>query len=71
MDVIDKDFIQALLDRKYTLSDVSNLLQRKYPNVKGFSLRSVQRFCQDNNLSSRKITNFGLNNVVAEAIEKV
>ena len=34
-------------------SDVSNMLQKKNPDVKGISERSVRRFCSSNNVRKR------------------
>ena len=50
---------------------ICDLLRKRNPNVRGFSLRSVQRFCQDNDLSSREIANSELKNIVRQADEKV
>ena len=71
MDGVDKDFIEALLKRNYTMQEISDLLRKRNPNVRGFSLRSVQRFCQDHDLSSREITNSELQNIVGQAVEMV
>ena len=48
-----------------------NLLRKKKPIVRGFSLYSVRRFCQDRDLYSREIINSKLQNSVREAVEKV
>ena len=53
------------------MQKISDLLRKINPNVRGFSLRSVQRFCQDNDLSSKEITNSELKNIVRQAVEKV
>ena len=71
MDGVDKDLMEALLKRNYTMQEISDLLRKRNPNVRGFSLRSVQRFCQDHDLSSREITNSELQNIVRQAVEKV
>ena len=53
------------------MQEISDLLRKRNPNVRGFLSRSVQRFCQDNDLSSREITNSELKNIVRQAVEKV
>ena len=53
------------------MQEISDLLRKRNPNVRGFSLRSVQRFCQDHDLSPREITNTELQNIVRQAVEKV
>ena len=71
MDGVKKDFIEALLKRNYTMQEISDLLRKRNPNVRGFSLRSVQCFCQDHDVSPREITNTELQNIVRQAVEKV
>ena len=71
MDGVDKDIIEALLERNYTMQEISNLLRKRNPNVRGFSLRLVQLFSQDHDLSPREITNSELQNIVRQAVEKV
>ena len=71
MDSVKKDFIEALLKRNYTMQEISDLLRKRNPNVRGFSLRSVQRFCQDHDLSPRETTNTELQNIVRQAVEKI
>ena len=70
MNGIDKDLIEALLKRN-TMQEISDLLRKRNPNVRGFSLRSVQRFCQDHDVSPREITNSKLQNIVSQTVEKV
>ena len=71
VDGVDKDFIEALLKRNYTVQEISDLLRKRNPNVRQFSLRSVQRFFQDPDLSPREITNSELQDIVRQAVEKV
>ena len=71
MDGVEKDFVEALLKRNSTMQEISDLLEKRNSNVRGFSLRSVQRFCQDHDLSPREITNTELQNIVRQAVEKV
>ena len=53
------------------MQEISDLLRKRNPNAREFSLHSVQRFCQDNDLSSTEITNSELKNIVRQAVEKV
>ena len=53
------------------MQEITDLLRKRNLNVRGFSLRSVQRFCQDHDLSPREITNTELQNIVRQAVEKV
>ena len=71
MDGVDKDFIEALLKKNYAMQEISDLLRKRNPNVRGFSLRWIQRFCQDHHLSPREITNSEPQNIVRQAVEKV
>ena len=71
MDGVDANFIEALLKRNYTMHEISDLLRKRNPNVRGLSLPLVQRFCQDHDLSSREITNSELQNIVRQEVEKV
>ena len=70
MNGIDKDLIEGLLKRN-TMQEISDLLRKRNPNVRGFSLRSVQRFGQDHDLSPREIADSELQNIVRQAVEKV
>ena len=56
MDGVDKDFTEVLLKINYAMQDISDLLKKINPNVRGFSLCSVQRFCHNHDLSSRKVS---------------
>ena len=53
------------------MQEISDLLRKRNPIVRRFSLRSVRRFCQDRDFYSREITNSKLQNIVKEAVEKV
>ena len=53
------------------MQEISDFLRKKNPNVRGFSLCSVQHFCQNHHLSPREITNSELQNIVRQAAIKV
>ena len=57
MDATDVNFVRDLfLRRKKTHTEISNILKQKYPNEKGFSERTVRRFCLNNNIVRNRIT---------------
>ena len=41
---VDKDFIEALLKINYTMQEISGLLRKGNPNIRGSSLRSISVF---------------------------
>ena len=53
------------------MQEISDLLRKRNPIVRGFSLRSVRRFCQDRDLYSGEIINSSFQNIVRAAVEKV
>ena len=68
---VDKDYIEALLKRNYTMQEISDLLRNRNPHFRGSSLRLVQCFFQDHDLYSREIINSELQNIAVEAVEIV
>ena len=72
-DLVDAEWVRNLLqDQNYTMEERAKLLQENFPGVRGCSLRSVQRFCQEHNIKKRtKISDEQLDNVVAEAVAEV
>ena len=52
------------------MQEISDLLRKRNPIAREFSLRSVWRFCQDCHLYSKEIINPKLQNIVREAAEK-
>ena len=57
---------------KKTHKEVSEILKRSYPNIKGLSERSVRRFCEANNihLRDRKLSTAELDAAVSSAISE-
>ena len=45
MDTLDEAYIQELCSSGKTYQDISNTLQDRHPGGRGFSVRSVKRFC--------------------------
>ena len=70
METLNKDFIKSLLQQNYSLKDISVLLENKYPNIRGFSLRSVERYCNIHGLSSR-LKKETLESIVSDAVQEV
>ena len=62
---VGKDFIEELFKRNYAKHEISDWLKKKKIQMLGDF-----RFCQDHKLSSKKIINSELQNIVREEFEK-
>lgn len=72
MDTTDVDFVRDLfLHRKKTHAEISNTLKQMYPGEKGFSERTVRRFCLNNNIVRNRITTDELEGHVRAAVKQV
>ena len=72
MENISPDFIADLVHQKKTYLEISTLLKTMHPDKKGFSERSVRRFCDANGISKQsKIDNDRLDDIVQEVVSKV
>ena len=72
MDATDVNFVRDLfLRRKKTHAEISNILKQKYPGEKGFSERTVRRFCLNNNIVRNRITTDELEGHVRTAVKQV
>ena len=70
MDHVDVNLIRQLVSvKKYTHAQASDYLKTKYPNSRGFSERTVRRYCKENEISSRTDTN-EVNRTVADAVSQ-
>ena len=70
MDHVDVNLIRQLVSvKKYTYAQASDYLKTKYPNSRGFSERTVRRYCKENEISSRTDTN-EVNRTVADAVSQ-
>ena len=60
-------------EEHYTHLELSAELQRLYPGERGFSLRSIERFCSNAGISKTplNIDDKSLNDIVTEAVLKV
>ena len=72
-DIMDmKAFIEGKLSQGLTYADISRQLQDQYPNVKGFSIRSIERFCASHGLhKTSRLSQHELQKVVATAVYQV
>ena len=70
MDHVDVNLIRQLVSvKKYTYAQPSDYLKTKYPNSRGFSERTIRRYCKENEISSRTGTN-EVNRMVADAVSQ-
>ena len=53
MDKIDFNFFCQLLKENLCYAEISEIMKKNYPNVRGFSAPSMKNFCKKNGLSSR------------------
>ena len=57
---------------RYTHKEISEYLRRKYPGVRGFSVRSFERFCSACDIhKTEKMSDHTLDTVVTAAVKKV
>ena len=70
-----KDFVvvrRKIEREKWTHLHVSEFLIRRYPGVCGFSVRSIERFCADNNIHRTiRLNDAELDDVVSRCVRMV
>lgn len=68
-----EDYIRNLIEREHmTLPQLSFHLQELYPGVRGFSIRSLERFCSENNIhKTARLSAQQVDNAVSSAITQV
>lgn len=68
-----EDFIREKVEKeKWTYRKLSLYLQQVYPSERGFSIRSLERFCSLKDIHrTQRLTGSELDNAVSEAIGKV
>ena len=73
MDEVNLDYVKDLIvNKKKTHSEVSLILQEAYPEKKGFSVRSVRRFCYENDIHSQQhVSNDDLEQCARTVVAKV
>ena len=70
MDKIDFDFFCQLLKENLCYAEISEILKKYCPKVKGFLVTSIKNFCKKKGLSSR-ISQDDVNEMVRVAVEEV
>ena len=71
MEQVNEDLIKDLICvQKKTYAEISSYLQERYPGEKGFSRRSVQRYCSARSISAR-VRQEDINSMVADAVQEV
>ena len=72
MEATNVDFVRDLfLHRGKTHAEISKILKQMYPGEKGFSERTVRRFCLSNNIVRNRITTDELEGHVRDAVKQV
>ena len=68
-----EQFVKYFLSKKEnTISDLSDILQERYPEQRGFSARGIKRFCQERAIRQREVlSDEQLDNVVKVAVSEV
>lgn len=67
-----EDFVRKKVKAKWTHKQLSEHLQKKFPGVRGFSVRSIERFCSQQSIhKTARIDDSTLDQAVACAVEKV
>ena len=68
-----EDFIRDRIETDHwTHRQLSDYLQNAYPGERGFSVRSLQRFCGEKDIhQTARVNTDDLHQAVADAIEKV
>ena len=70
MDSIEKSEVMEMVKRGYSYERISHFLKANHPNItKGLSLRSVRRFCKENNI--QKLNEPEIDEIVGHAVEEV
>ena len=70
MDGVTKEDMIGFFQQKKTYEEISRILQNRYPGKRGFSTKSIQRFCKENNVSPRTSNN-ELQVMVSAAVSEV
>lgn len=70
-ELVGKEFISSYLSCN-TTKDLSDLLQARHPGKRGFSVRSIERFCQENDIKRKGfVSNDSLDELVRGAVSQV
>ena len=73
MNDFSAEYINDLvITKRKTLSEVSLLLKERFPHKKGFSLRSVRRFCFENGINlHNRLSNDELEQCTRDVVARV
>ena len=68
-----EDYIRDKVEQDHlTHSEISERLEARFPGVRGFSIRSVGRFCQEKGIhKTSRLSQAEVEQVVAEGVAKV
>ena len=69
MENVDKSLVHQWIKKGHSYQWISETLIHMYPNRKGFSPRSVRRFCDKHNI--KKLSSNELDALVDEAVKEV
>ncbi|XP_057290186.1 uncharacterized protein LOC130612862 [Hydractinia symbiolongicarpus] len=70
MNKIFTEEILSFFSQKKTYEEISNILQSRYPGERGYSVKSIKRYCKENGLSPR-VSQAHLEQIVATAVQEV
>ena len=70
MDCVRPEEIINFFSQKKTYDEISKILQLRYPGERGFSVKSVKRFCKNHGISPR-ISQNHIEQIVANAVDEV
>ena len=75
IDLVGEDCIRNFIEREgKTAKDVAHILQARFPNMRGFSIRDVQMYCNERGITSpakTRINDNALDSVVKDAVAQV
>ena len=68
-----EDLIREKVEQdRWSHAQLSDFLKQSYPGVQGFSIRSIQRFCQEKNIhKTARVTDQELDEAVSDAVSRV
>ena len=69
MDRIGPEEIMEFFSQKKTYTDISNVLQSRFPGERGFSVKSLKRFCKEH--ISPRVSTECVEELVATAVGEV
>ena len=68
-----EDFVREKIEQEHTThGKLSELLCSRYPGVRGFSIRSIQRFCHEKGIhKTSRLSQADVEDVVSAGVSKV